>query len=101
MRRSWLGFSPAVFPKTSFIFQFLHLHGSAKPALKVASLRSLERWRSVAGRKLQEERCEQWVSDAGMVLSILLGDFASLIRLSITIRFAGKLPTSWKTTASL
>ena len=37
------------------------------------------------GRKLQEECCEQWVSDAGKVLSILLGDFASLLRLSITI----------------
>ena len=35
--------------------------------------------------KLQEERCEQWVSDARKMLSILLGDFASLIRLSITI----------------
>jgi hypothetical protein len=38
------------------------------------------------GRKLQEERCEQWVSDARNVLSILLGDFASLIRLSIAIK---------------
>jgi hypothetical protein len=41
--------------------------------------------------KLQEERCEQWVSDAGKVLWIVLGDFASLIRLSITIRFGHKL----------
>ena len=37
--------------------------------------------------KLQEERCEQLVSDAGKVLWILLGDFASLIRLSITINW--------------
>jgi hypothetical protein len=35
--------------------------------------------------KLQEERCEQWVSDAGGLPSLLLCDNASLSRLSITI----------------
>lgn len=34
---------------------------------------------------LQEERCEQWVSDAGELPSLLLCDIASLSRLSITI----------------
>jgi hypothetical protein len=48
------------------------------------------------GRKLQEECCEQWVSDAGKVLSILLGDFASLIRLSITIRVRSQAPKTWE-----
>ena len=33
---------------------------------------------------LQEERCEQWVSDAGRMISLLLCDIASLSRLSIT-----------------
>ena len=47
------------------------------------------------GRKLQEECCEQWVSDAGIVLSILLGDFASLIRLSITVKVCLQASKTW------
>ena len=41
--------------------------------------------------KLQEERCEQLVSDAVKVLWILLGDFASLIRLSITVSWTASV----------
>ena len=43
--------------------------------------------------KLQKERSEQWVSDAGELLLMLLCDVASLIRLSITIQFTSTLIT--------
>ncbi len=53
--------------------------------------------------KLEKERCEQWVSDARMMPSIVLGDFASLIRLSITIvspQAAEPSRTFWQFTSS-
>jgi hypothetical protein len=43
--------------------------------------------------KLQVECSEQWVSDAWERFLMLLCDIASLIRLSITIQFAGTLIT--------
>ena len=45
-------------------------------------------------QKLQRERSEQWVSDAWERFLMLLCDIASLIRLSITIQFAGTLITT-------
>jgi hypothetical protein len=43
---------------------------------------------------LQEERCEQWVSDAGRLISLLLCDIASLSRLSITFDLAAGFETA-------
>ena len=86
-----------MFPITSFIF---HAPPSARTQQNLIESGKLpNRGASaefVLDVKLQEECCEQWVSDAGKVLSILLCDFASLIRLSITIRLLANSQTPGK-----